>query len=983
MLKKTTLREIRQSLGRYVAILAIVALGVGFFSGLKVTREAMVGTADDFLSSHKLYDYELAGSLGFDERSVAKVAGEKDVRTAEGSISKDIIVTSEGDADRVFKAMSLTHDTNTLKLTAGRMPSSEDECVADNMFYKKSEIGNYITLSRANSKDDLNSFKSRKYKIVGLVTSPLYLNYERGTSSLGTGTISGFFYVDRNSFDMDYYTEIYVRLNTKAEIYSDEYKAVVKSAKNDMKAAAADATSQRRHDVIKKARAELVKQERTYETGYNEYLSSKYQTYTRLSSALSAIETGEAQLKSNKAKLAKSQTVLTASKSKIGAGLETLSEKRKQLEANRPYMTDEQYEQAVAQLDAREKSLKTSLKKVEAGLAQVAEGQKKMAASEVSLSEARAQYTSGKATADKEFARAKAKLHKARAALDNAKNKIEKMATGKSYTLTRSINIGYSSFENDSAIVNGVAKVFPLFFFLVAALVCMTTMTRMVDEERTQIGVFKALGYSNKAVLGKYMFYSGSAAIIGAIGGLLGGCWIFPMVIWKAYGMMYNFSGNVDYTINWTLAGISLIVAVICSMGATWVSCASDFTVAPAELIRPKSPKSGKRIFLEHMGFIWNRISFLYKVTLRNIFRYKKRFFMMVLGISGCTALLIAGFGISDTIKNIAVFQYSEIVKYDYSVSFNENMSAADQKDFRAHMKGYADDILFLNASGVNYSKGDKSTSVQLITANSKNFRSFVDLHSGQSRIDYPKNGEAVVCRKLHKQYGVNVGDKITMTKGGRKITVKVSAINDNYVYNFVYITPRTYADNLGSPPPSRTAFVIAGSNTGKAVHASAAHCDSYKYTAGTNINLDMEKRVGNMMTSLNAVILLVILSAGALAFIVLYNLTNINITERIREIATIEVLGFYPREISAYVYRENFFLTAISALVGIPLGRWLLGFIVDQINVDLVYFDARITFLSYLYSVMLTFVFAIIVALVMYRKLSNVSMTESLKSIE
>ena len=998
MLKKSTLREIRHTLGRFVAILAIVALGVSFFSGLKVTRESMVSTADEFLSTHKLYDYELASSLGYDKDSVASVTKTDGVRTAEGSISKDIIVTSRDKAERVFKALSITKKTNLLKLSSGRMPKADNECVVDSRFFKKSAIGDYVTLSGSNTSDDKSAFKYRKYKIVGLVTSPLYLNYERGTSSLGSGSIKAFFYINKGGFDLDYYTEIYVLLDNDSVIYSDAYKDAIKDAKPAMKAAAAAATAQRRSDLIDTAKSKLAKQNIKYNKSYDKYVSSKESTYAKLNSALTKIENGEAQIKSNKAKLSRNYKTLTQSKSKIEAGLKTISEKQAQLEANRQYMTDAEYQAAKAQLDQQESSLKSQLKKVESGLIQVKNGEKKLAVSASTLQASRAEYNSGKAKADSQFAKAKAQLDKGRKALNRAENKIEKISAGKSYALTRSINIGYVSFENDSQIVDGVAKVFPLFFFLVAALVCMTTMTRMIDEERTQIGVFKALGYSNRAVLGKYMFYSGSAAIIGAVSGFFIGCYLFPEVIWKAYGMMYNFSGTINYTVNWILFAISMLVAILCSMGATWLSCSSDFTVAPAQLIRPKSPKSGKRILLERIGFLWNRIGFLYKVSLRNIFRYKKRFFMMVLGISGCTALLIAGFGINDTVKNIAVFQYSEIMKYDYSVTFDANMTAARQADFKAYMKDDANSIYFVNESSVDLDSGSKTSAVSLITADGRGFGDFVDLHDGSTSIKYPSKGKAVVCRKLHKQYGVDVGDKVTLRQGSKKMTVTVSAICENFVNNYVYINDETYEEGFGKAPAQKTAYVsvaapgsdssgtevVAGSGASNtAVHASAAHCDDYKYAGGTNINQDMQNRVDNMMSSLNAVIILVILSAGALAFIVLYNLTNINITERIREIATIEVLGFYPREISAYVYRENFFLTGISALVGIPLGKWLLDFVISQINVDLVYFDVRITFLSYIWSVLLTFVFAIIVAAVMYKKITNISMTESLKSIE
>ena len=537
--------------------------------------------------------------------------------------------------------------------------------------------------------------------------------------------------------------------------------------------------------------------------------------------------------------------------------------------------------------------------------------------------------------------------------------------------------------------MNSISAIFPLFFFLVAALVCMTTMTRMIDDQRTQIGVLKALGYSNGAVLAKYLFYSGSAAAIGAGGGFFFGSWIFPAVIWKAYGMMLNFADRpCAYIVNRPLFLACMAVALLCSMGATWVSCASDFRVAPAQLIRPKAPAAGKRILLERIGPLWRRIGFLYKVSLRNIFRYKKRFFMMVIGISGCTALLIAGFGINTSVKDFAAFQFNEVALYDASISFDEDMNEAEQQDFREYAEDRVEGMLFLHQQDMDLVFEGKTHTVTLIASSGENFRDFVDLHDRAAKIDYPGDGEAVVCRKMQAHYGVQPGDTITLRKGMKEMTVKVSAICDNYLYNYVYISDRTYEDGFGSAPAVKTAFVNvrsggAESSSPKEIRQAAAYLTGYERCTGAFVNDDMLNRVGDMMTSLNAVIILVILSAGLLAFIVLYNLTNINITERIREIATIKVLGFYPGETSSYVFRENFFLTGISALVGIPLGTWLLRFVISEIRVDMIFFEARITGLDYLYSVLLTFVFAIVVSLVMYRKLAKISMTESLKSIE
>lgn len=984
MLRRSTLREIRQSLGRYLAILAIVALGVGFFSGLKVTRTDMVSTTDGYLRAHKFYDYQLISTLGLDDDSVAAAAKSPQVRTAEGSFSTDVLADVAGAGDDVYHAMAVTNTVNTLKVTAGRLPRSADECVLDVKNQKKSVLGKYLTVSQSNDTDTSKLFRYSRYRVVGLVDSPLYLSFQRGTTSLGNGSVAGFFCIPKDGFSADYYTEIYVRLKKGGTIYSKEYKAAVAAAKPEMKALAKSAAAARYDGIVSDAKAKLAEQKKTYDDGYAAYLAEKKAAYAKLDSAAAELAAGERKLDETQSSLAAQKQTLTESQTKIADGLEQTQAAWAALGTQKPGMTAEQIAAAEAQLTGQEQTLRSQQTAVESGLAKIAAGERQLTASRKTLAANRAALKTSRAQADAKFFAAAKKLTAGKSALEKAENKVEKLKRGSAYAFTRSINTGYVSFDGDSSIVNGIARVFPVFFFLVAALVCMTTMTRMVEEQRAQIGVLKALGYSNRRVMGKYLFYSGSAATAGAVLGFFAGCKLFPMVIWRAYGMMYSFEDHVAYRIDWRLAGISLAVALLCSMGATWFSCAEDFHVAPAELIRPKSPKAGKRILLERISPLWNRIGFLHKVSLRNIFRYKKRFLMMVLGISGCTALLIAGFGINDTIKDIANLQFREIDLYDYSVTFDRNMTAAQQADFLQYSGDSVKDVLFVHASSVTLLKGEKAKPVSLIASDGARFRKFISLHNGKTAIPFPKEGQAVICKKLSNQYDLKTGDRITLRdKNYHTVKVRISAVCDNYVNDFLYLNTATCAKGFGTVPAEKLAYVIASGSSDRAVHQSAAHSAGYKNAAATSVNSDVRDLVNNMMTSLNAVIALVVLCAGALAFIVIYNLTNINITERIREIATIKVLGFYHKETMAYVFRENLFMTGISALVGIPLGKIFLTFIMSQINVDLIYFSMRITLKSYVLAVILTFVFAVIVGIPMSAKLRRVSMTESLKSVE
>lgn len=991
MLKKNTLREIRNSLGRYIAILAIVALGVGFFSGLKVTREAMLKTANDYLSSSNFFDYQVMNSLGFEEEDVTALKQEDGVKAAEGSISTDILYTTEGSkSDQVLKLHSLPQNINTLLLEDGRMPEKANECVVDYRMFAENPIGRTIGVSKNNETGTLDLLKYDAYTVVGTVVSPIYLNFERGSTALGDGSVSGFAYIPEKGFDTDYFTEIYLLLSGDHQIYSDEYKALIDNTEDSIQAAVDRQADRRYQDIVKEARKELKDGQKKYDKNYAKYQSEKADTEAELASAYRKLLNGQTEIANNKVNLNNQEQTLKNGKKEAEAGRAQLAAKRQEFEANKPYMTPEQIAQTEAQLSAAEQQLDGTFAQIAAGFAKIEEGRAQITTAEKDLANGFSEYYDGKAKADAEFAKAEKKLAKARKELKEAEDEINDIETPDTYVLDRNTNVGYTCFENDSSIVDGIARVFPIFFFLVAALVCMTTMTRMVDEQRTQIGVLKALGYSNGAVISKYLFYAGSASFIGCIIGFFSCCYIFPMVIWNAYGMMYDFSADLYYVINGPLGLISLAASLLCSMGATILSCYVEFREVPAQLIRPKAPKDGKRILLERIPFIWNRLSFLYKVSFRNIFRYKKRFFMMVLGISGCTALLVTGLGIRDSIKNVVDYQFDEIQVYDYSIVFDKDMTEKRQENFTEKSEKYIDDMIFVHQSSVNLVVGKELKSVTVVASDNQNFDDFVKLFDEKDHaIAYPGKGEAVLCKKLADTYDLKPGSKITLRDEDQKeMEVTISAVCENYVENYVYVTPQTCEDGWGYTPEIKSAFIHAP-KTGDAdkdvryVYASSSKALGENGVTMVSINQDMRNRVDNMMKSLDYVIALVIISAGALAFIVLYNLTNINITERIREIATIKVLGFYPAETSAYVFRENFFLTGISALVGLGLGKALHSFVMAQIKVDMLSFDVRITALSYVLAVILTFVFAVIVNLAMYRKLDRISMTESLKSIE
>ncbi len=819
-IRKSTFREIKSSVGRFAAMLAIIALGVGFFAGLKVTRSNMVISMKDYLDRHGFYDFRLVSTWGFEPGDIEELKkmtgmpdGDAEIEDIEASISLDVMYSGVGGRRGVVKTMSLPDKVNTVELVAGRMPENSSECVVDSRMFGEDAIGTVITIAPENEQELRDKFVSESFTLVGLVQSPLYVQFERGNTSLGTGRLDGFIYLQPEAYHIEYDTDIYVRFRQNNPLYGD---------------------------------------------AYIDYIEGK----------------------------------------------------------------QELWEQSLSRLaDRRYQKIR-----MEAGLAE-----------------------------------------------------LEKPET---YVLGRNTNVGYVCFENDSNIVEGIANVFPVFFFLVAALVCITTMNRMVEEQRTQIGVLKALGYSSAGIMSKYMTYSGLAAVIGCVSGFFLGTWGFPKVIWVVYGIMYN-TDKLLYVFDWRLAFFSVLVSLLCSVGATWFSCRLELAETAAQLMRPKAPKAGKRVFLEKLPFLWKRLSFLRKVSVRNIFRYKKRFFMMLMGISGCTALMVTGFGIKDSIADVAERQYREIQVFDLGVSLKTPANEELETRLTELSEEGIADFLCLTESNMDIVTEKGTKSIYVVAGDAGRLSDYVDMHTkGGEKIAYPGAGEGVITQKLADRYGIAMGDEVCLRDGDmHEMTVKITAVMENYVNNYLYLSEDTMESFYGGNLEKKTVYVNLKDDADP--HALAATIMELEETASVDVNQDTVERVGSMMESLNIIVVIVIICAAGLAFIVLYNLTNINITERIREIATIKVLGFFKRETESYVFRENLLLTVLGMFPGLVLGKFLHAFVMSQIQIDLIAFDTRVAPVSYLYSAILTVVFAWLVNRGMSGKLENVSMTESLKSVD
>ncbi|MDE7186122.1 MAG: FtsX-like permease family protein, partial [Lachnospiraceae bacterium] len=643
--------------------------------------------------------------------------------------------------------------------------------------------------------------------------------------------------------------------------------------------------------------------------------------------------------------------------------------------------------------------LEMARQQLEAGRAQIAEGEaelekarRQIRDAETELEEKKQELEDAKQEVEdgwKEYDEAREefdeKIADAEQKLKDAREDLAEIEEPDTYVLGRDTNTGYVCFESDSSIVEGIAIVFPVFFFLVSALVCMPTMNRMVEEQRTQIGVLKALGYGEARIMGKYLFYSGSAAFAGCVTGYFLGIHLFPLVIWQAYGMMYQF-GEVVYTFDWITAFFCLAAALLCSMGTTWVSCRHELKEVAAELMRPKSPKAGKRVFLEWVPFIWNRLKFLHKVSVRNIVRYKRRFFMMVIGISGCTALLLTGFGIRDSVTTIADRQFEEIQTYQLGITLKDGIPADDMssvEEIADIIASYGGEYTAALETAMDLETADGVKSVKLIVAeNPDTIGEYFNLHTSAGEvIDYPEAGEIVICNKLSERYHIRIGDTVRLYDEDRQeLQAKVSGICDNYIYNYVYVNAKTYSQATGEADYQSIYVRLPGESDVYETGAALMKADN---VTAVSVNRDMLLRVSRMMNSMNYIVFLIIICAGALAFIVLYNLNNINITERIREIATIKVLGFYRKETSSYVFRENTVLTGIGSITGLGLGRLLHLYVMRKVDIDMMSFDVHVEPVSYLLSILLTFVFTWVINRIMSGKLEKINMAESLKSVD
>ena len=1205
ILRKDFIIEIKKTMGRFVSIFFIVALGVAFYSGIRASEPSMRITADQYFDDSELMDLKVMGTMGLtkaDIKAIGKVSG---IEAVEGGYSKDVLCPV-GDNEKVVHMLSMQKNFDQVSLVEGRLPEKAGECLVDEDFlsYTDLKVGDTVTFHSGDGEALTDSLVTDTYKIVGIGNSPLYISFGRGNSTIGTGEISGFVVVDKASFDMDVYTEAYVKVSGAEEktAFTDEYNNLSDAAKEAVSAIEEERCAARKQEIVDEANEKLADSEKTVneksqelENAKKELESGKSKAAEELKKAKQQITDGEAELADAKQQIADGETQLadakaqlnekqaqlssaeaeyesgkaqldqkeqelaaaeqtylsnyakympfiTAGKAQIAAGRTQIADGKKQLdEGLAPLkqlrdgldgiedgisqcdsgmaevqkqldgMDSDVYQEYVkipeedrneeqqayvnkwenlnaqfagiqaqktqletaksgllaqagfateADLDAQITSLtaqRDELDKKEAALLgqeqtlaaqeeellsagrQITDGKSQIAAARSQLDSTKSQITDGKAQiqsawallnekegtlnaskaqlasgeqeladgrseyeqaakeAEEQITDGQAKitdgekqLTDAKQQIADAKAEIKKIENPKWYVQTREDALTeYQGYGDNADRMRSIGKVFPVLFFLVAALISLTTMTRMVEEQRVQIGTMKALGYGKAAIAGKYIGYALIATLGGSIFGVLAGEKILPFIIIYAYMILYKHLPAILVPYHMSYALQASGIAVACTLIATIASCYKELAAEPAELMRPAAPKQGKRILLERIGIIWKHLNFTWKSTVRNLIRYKKRFFMTIFGIGGCMALMVVGFGLKDCIYEIVSLQYEKVQFYDAATYMSDDISEENRQQLHDYLDQNADIKETIEArmqkTDVKSASG-KKTLYLMVPSDNEKIEDFLSFHSrtNKDEVYSLKKDEVILTEKMASLLNVKVGDELTIEDEDRgDQTVTVGAICENYMSHYLYLSPEKYEELYGVPAEYNTIIYSVKDGKDDQIDKIGTKLLSMDGVLNVSYTSSIEGRLDDMLRSLNLVIVVLIVSAGMLAFVVLYNLNNINITERQRELATLKVLGFYDGEVASYVYRENILLTIIGSVVGMVLGNLLHRYIILTVEVEEAMFGRQIHWQSYLYSFLFTVAFSLFVNWVMFYKLKKIDMVESLKSVE
>lgn len=1037
-LRKDFYMEIRRSLGRFMSIFFIVAIGCAFFSGIRASEPDMRLSGDAYFDNKNMMDIRVISTMGLTADDLQAVRAVDGVEDAEGGYSVDVLC-SEGENKVAVHVMSLLPTMNQVQLEDGRLPEAADECALDVDYLKESslEIGDTITFTSGDENEITDTLATDTFTITGAVSSPDYISFQRGSTTIGNGTVTAFIVVPESSFVLDVYTEICVQAEGAGELtaFTDEYDELVQDVMDRIEGIKEERETARYEEIVdeadeklEEAGQELADAEKELEDGKAEAETELADARKKLEDAQAEvdsgyreIETSEAELESSEKQLKDSQEQIDQGQEELNANIDALNEQIEELNAakeqynalaaggatddvtiatlNAMYEEIKKGEEAVTQAQAQIESAKEELlsgqEEINSGWDQIAEGEQKIADAKAELKDAEAEikqgwdeYYEGEAEAEQEIADGEQKIGDAEKELEKAKKDLAGLEQPEWYVYDRSNLPDYTGYGENADRMRAIGQVFPAIFFLVAALISLTTMTRMVEEQRTQIGTLKALGYERHAIAGKYLGYALLATVSGSAVGILFGEKVFPYIIINAYGIMYQHMNDmvIPYNLEYGLGAAA--AALASTLLATILSCYNELREQAAELMRPPTPKQGQRVLLERVTFVWKRLNFSWKASIRNLVRYKKRLFMTIFGIGGCMALMLVGFGLKDSIFAIVDIQYGEIQLYDGNIILSddatdeEKANAVSELEKDSVMTGATEGLL----SQITVGNGGEWHDVYIdVPEDVSEFRDFVVLQDRVTDEKYTLDDSgAVLTEKMASELDVEPGDTVIIRDEDKgDLEVKISSVCENYMGHYLYMTPGVYEQVYGEAPDYNCIFYKTADRITEEAERIGEEALTLPGVLSVSYTTDLKEQVDNMLGALDSVIVVLIISAGMLAFVVLYNLNNINITERQRELATLKVLGFYNGEVAMYVYRENILLTVLGALFGIVLGKILHRFIIVTVEIESVMFGRNIDLSSFVYGFLLTLMFSLLVNGAMYFKLKKINMVESLKSVE
>ena len=1013
-LLKDSIKEIKNTYKRFLSILVMAFLGVGFFAGMRAASPDMVDTIDQYYKESQVYDIKILSTLGLTNDDIDAISEIDEIENTVGTYETEGKI--EIDNKEIITKIMSVEKLNKPILLQGNLPKTQNECVVEDSFLTANHksIGDTIEVEAEKTKNDegeeVEYLNKNILKIVGTVKSPLYISRDRGTSSLGSGKIDYYIYVPKENIKAnEIYTNIYIKLKNsenyttsseKYEEYIAEVKEKIEAIKEEREKARHDKlvdiatrkvkeaeeklneNKQNAQQQIEEAKQEIENGKNKIEKAEVKLNSSKKEADTKFKSAYNQIQMAKKSIFQNETQLNQKEqeagqqiTEVEIKKQELQTQFDTIENNLTQLETqynqikDNPNISEEQkqmLENKIQMLKQSKQTIKEGIEQINNGITtgkqEIENAKTQLQNAKNELTKKEKQYEATKTATYSSLENAKIEIEKSKTELEKGEKELEekqeefkdKIADAESklidsrekianienptwYVLDRYSNTGYNSFIQDTESIENISKVFPIVFFMVALLISLTSMTRMVEEQRTQIGTLKALGYNKLQIASKYVIYAGLACVIGGVLGMSVGFVLLPQIIWTMYQMMYQMTDNIHISFNIIIGGMGLLLICVCIIGATIYAVLKELVQTPSTLMRPKAPKMGKRVLLEKIPFIWKRLSFSQKVTVRNIFRYKKRFLMTIIGILGCTALIVVGFGVRDSIRCIMPNQFEKVFNYDMQIGLKNGLEDEQKQKYiislqeKTELEKVVETYMTSNIAKNQENEEDVQIIVPKEPKDLDEVINLTDVKTGE-KVQLEENA-ICLTDKVAELLNVKQGDTITLKDSkDKERQVKISNIVENYVYHYVYMSRITYENLYGENYNTNMLFTKNNNLSEEQETNLATEIMNQSEVASISRNSSIMNLLDDTMKSLNYVVIILIVSAGLLAFVVLYNLSNVNISERIRELATIKVLGFYDKEVYSYVTRETVILTAIGIVLGLIGGYFLNYFIIRNL---------------------------------------------------